>query len=144
MAGSHGRRDGGLGWLVLGLGAGLAVGLVAGGFMGRGTVRRLGAAVRGLRPPAPPRAPSRRESQAAAPRALAADADLRDLALEPVSLSPGVIELHGWVPTRGARARAARVVRAAAGVEHVVNRLLVRGEDDRLTFPDADPADQTA
>ena len=43
-----------------------------------------------------------------------------------------MVELHGWVPSRGLRARAARAVAAAPGIDTLVNCLLVHGEDDTL------------
>ncbi|HJS46957.1 MAG TPA: BON domain-containing protein, partial [Gemmatimonadales bacterium] len=58
-------------------------------------------------------------------------------------LSAGVVELRGWVASRAARARAARLVADLPGVDAVVNHLLVRGEDD-LPAPDLRLADQSA
>ena len=62
--------------------------------------------------------------------ALAGDPVLGDLGIEALPASAGVVELHGWVPDRRARARAGRVVAATASIREVVNCLLVRGEDD--------------
>ena len=62
--------------------------------------------------------------------ALASEPSLRDLDLEVLPATAGVVELHGWVPTRQLRARAGRVVAATAAIDTVVNCLLVRGEDD--------------
>jgi hypothetical protein len=47
-----------------------------------------------------------------------------------VPVGRGHVELHGWVPTRAARARAFRVAMSAAPAIEVTNRLSVRGEDD--------------
>ena len=54
------------------------------------------------------------------------------------------MELHGWVPTRTARAHAARVARTVPGVDRVVNSLLVRGEDDRPSTDVEQITDQSA
>ena len=48
------------------------------------------------------------------------------------------MELHGWVPSRAARARAMRVAAAAAPDIDVTNRLSVRGEDDREPATETD------
>jgi hypothetical protein len=65
-----------------------------------------------------------------ASRALEGDPLLRELGLQFIPSMPGVVELHGWVPSRSLRARAARLVAAEPGIADVVNCLLVRGEDD--------------
>jgi len=70
------------------------------------------------------------ETARAARRALLGDAQLSQLGLEPIAVGPGVVELHGWVPSRTLRARASRIVAAVPGIDSLVNCLLVRGEDD--------------
>ena len=55
----------------------------------------------------------------------------QDLDFEVVPVRIGLVELHGWVPTRTASARAMRLARASAPGTDVTNRLQVRGEDDR-------------
>jgi hypothetical protein len=45
-------------------------------------------------------------------------------------VSVGVVEIHGWVPSRSLRTRAIRVVHALPGIEQVVDCILVHGEDD--------------
>ena len=62
--------------------------------------------------------------------AFAADPLLASLELEPIPVSAGMVELHGWVATRSERARAWRVARAVPGIESIVNCILVHGEDD--------------
>ena len=57
---------------------------------------------------------------------------------------PGVVELHGWVPSRAIRARAARVAAQVPGIERVVNCILVRGEDDKNAKISRPIADQSA
>jgi hypothetical protein len=42
------------------------------------------------------------------------------------------VELRGWVTDRAARTLAARVACAVAGIDTVINSILVRGEDDRV------------
>ncbi|HEY7682792.1 MAG TPA: BON domain-containing protein [Gemmatimonadales bacterium] len=70
------------------------------------------------------------EAARAARRTLASDPDLKGLGLEPIAVGPGVVELHGWVPSRALRARAARLVAGTAGIDSLVNCVLVHGEDD--------------
>jgi hypothetical protein len=69
--------------------------------------------------------------------ALAADEALAGLGLETVPVGPGRVELHGWVPTRAARARAIRLATQAAGGTEVVNRLLAPDEDEPPASPPA-------
>jgi hypothetical protein len=69
---------------------------------------------------------------------LAGDPQLAPLALEPIAVSAGRVELHGWVPNRALRARAWRTARLAPGVDQVINCILVHGEDDAA--PDSPPA----
>jgi hypothetical protein len=83
------------------------------------------------------------ETERVARIALEQDQELRELKLEPIVVGPGVVELHGWVPERRLRARAARVVAAAEGIDSLVNCLLVHGEDD-TTGPLLDVTDQPA
>lgn len=64
--------------------------------------------------------------------ALAEDPELAPLALEVIPVSRQVVELHGWVDSRLLRTRAARVVSGRIGADSMVNRILVRGEDDAL------------
>jgi osmotically-inducible protein OsmY len=66
--------------------------------------------------------------------ALGAEPRLAGCALEVVPISRSSVELRGWVGDRPARTLAARVAAAVAGVETVINSILVRGEDDRV-FP---------
>lgn len=127
-------------WALAGLGLGFAAGLVLGERFHHRELAR--ASVRTL---AGPRAV--RLSAAATARAagnlLDTDPDLAPARIRTQGLSAGVVELAGWVPSRAARARAARLVAAIPGVETVVNHLLVRGEDD-LPAPDLRLADQSA
>lgn len=56
---------------------------------------------------------------------------LQGTTIEVLPVSARTIELHGWVNTRPQRAAAERAVRRVAGLETIVNAILVRGEDDR-------------
>jgi hypothetical protein len=117
-------------WAVLGAGAGLAAGAALSEYLGDVNRRRLRRAADRLQTPR-----ARRLSAAAGARAaqaaLEAQSTLRDLGLEALAVAKGVVELRGWVPTRAARTHAARIVGALPGIDHVVNSILVRGEDDR-------------
>jgi hypothetical protein len=120
-----------LGWTLAGLAAGLVSGVVLAAWFGRGNRRRLTRAITQWRPaPGPARniATPARSTQAALD-----SSDLRQFRIEVVGVMPGVVELHGWVPTRSIRASAARIAGQVTGIERVVNCILVRGEDDRST-----------
>lgn len=136
-------------WALVGAAAGLAAGFALAGWTGRvsgarvrSTARRVTAPLRGTAPrPAGPAGPLARAADAA----LAADLQLAAFELTCRPLGAAGLEVHGWVPSRALRARAARLVQGVEGVEHVVNCLLVRGEDDRDPLPDeSEPAPQTA
>ena len=117
----------------LGLGAGLATGFLLGTLFGTGGHRRVGRLVRSA---GRGRAvPERRAVLLARVRhALANDPELAGEAFELLTSGRTGLALHGWVSTRAARLRAQRTAEAAAGAEPIVNRLLVRGEDDRVTL----------
>jgi hypothetical protein len=66
--------------------------------------------------------------------ALRADLSLTGVTLEVGFGSRGRIELQGWVASRRQRSHAYRLALETAGVP-VLNRILVRGEDDRQPFP---------
>ena len=124
-------------WMLVGTAVGVAAGFALGEWLGPFT-RRPPAGRTPEDPtsdPTPAVRPGTAETTRRALAALAQEPALRALDLTPIAVSPGVVELHGWVPTRGLRARAARAVAAAPGIETLVNCLLVHGEDD--TLPDA-------
>ena len=127
-------------WSLVGAGLGLAAGFVLGEWLGAGKPRL--PRRWGTRPATPPR-PSPVAAAAVAWRALRADETLRGLDLQPVGVTPGVVELHGWVPSRALRARAVRLLQATPGIEHLVDCLLVHGEDDAPESLE-DVTDQTA
>ncbi len=131
----HSREGGTLGSVVAGLSLGFAAGFLLRGVVGgidRGRLRTLRQEIRGEFPTGRPAA---RMAVAAVMSALAGDAALAGISFEVVPVRAGHVELHGWVPTRAARARAIRIaVTAAPGID-VTNRLSVRGEDDKEPTP---------
>jgi hypothetical protein len=144
---SDGRRLSGFeiaGWATMGVLTGLVAGFGLSEWIGGVNPRRL----RRLVTVRPARAPRRGLSAAGTARAacatLAADPTLCDLGLEATPVAIGVIELHGWVPSRAVRAYAGRVARAVPGVERVVNSLLVDGEDDHGVPRKDRPTNQSA
>lgn len=124
-----------LAWTLVGTALGVAAGFVLGEILGPVDRRRVSNLFRPVQRPVPLRPP---ELVRAVQAVLRQDGALRDLELRPLPAGPGILELHGWVPSRAVRARAARTVAAIAGVERLVNCLLVRGEDDAPT--PAEPA----
>jgi hypothetical protein len=131
-----------LGWTVAGLATGLLGGVVLAAWFGRGNRRRLKRAITQWRPTAQP---ARNIALPARSTQAAIDAsDLRQYKIEVVGVMPGVVELHGWVPTRAIRASAARIASTVAGIERVVNCILVRGEDDKSAKGSRPVADQSA
>jgi hypothetical protein len=143
----HDRQLSGLeifGWTTLGVLTGLVAGFGLSEWVGGVNRRRISALVTS-RPPRPSRpALSAAATARAASAALDADPTLAELALEATPVAIGIVELHGWVPSRAVRAYAGRVARAVPGIEQVVNRLLVDGEDDQDSPPKDRPTNQTA
>jgi len=143
----HDRQLSGLeiiGWTALGALTGLVAGFGLSELVGGVNRRRLSSLVTS-RPPrlAPPPLTAAATARAAC-AALDADPVLAELALEATPVAIGVVELHGWVPSRAIRAYAGRVARAVPGIERVVNRLLVDGEDDQDSPRKDRPTNQTA
>jgi hypothetical protein len=115
-------------WALLGFGAGLAAGFVLGEVFGGGGSQRIGRLVGGLRRKPVPERPSDRATTILA--VLEAEPELSGLRFSLVPAAGGGLELRGWVPTRAARSRAMRLAHAASGGLAILDRLLVRGEDD--------------
>ena len=132
------------GWGALGLVTGLLLGTVLGAWAGGVNRERLGRAARRLRAPAPSAPRSAAATAAAAREALAGHPSLSGLALEVRPVGLHSVELRGWVGSRSERTLAARTARHIAGIETVINSILVRGEDDRPRQPESQPANQTA
>ena len=144
---AHGRRLSRfeiVGWTALGIVTGLVAGFGLSELVGGVSPRRL----RGMVTELPPRARRQALSAAATARAacaaLDADPTLCELGLEATPVAIGVVELHGWVPSRAVRAHAGRVAREVPGVERVVNSLLVDGEDDHGVPRKDRPTNQSA
>jgi len=134
-----------LAWTLVGAAVGLAAGFAGSEWLGPMDRKRAKAAFRSLAGGAtagtPP--PSGSTALRAVAVALAQDPELAGLELAVVTAGPGAVELHGWVPSRRVRARAARLAAAAPGIDSLLNRLLVRGEDD-AGMPAFDTNDQPA
>jgi hypothetical protein len=120
-----------LGWSLAGLTAGLLGGVVLAAWFGRGNRRRLKRAITQWRPATS--SPRNIATPARSMQAALDASDLRQFKVEVVGVMPGVVELHGWVPSRSIRAQAARIATTVPGIERVVNCILVRGEDDKTT-----------
>ena len=129
-------------WTTFGVGTGLVAGFALSEWVGgvdqarvRRAAQRLGHSAAARHTPA--------ASARAVETALAAEPRLAGCTLEVVPITRSSVELRGWVSDRAARAVAARVARAVAGIETVINSILVRGEDDRV-FPSKRVKDQSA
>ena len=115
-----------LGWVLLGVGAGLSAGLLLGERIEwRGRRARSRPIVGGLH-----ERMSIVRSVAAVRQELADHDDFAALDLTVRAVAPGVVELGGWVDDRRIRARLIQFARAIPGIDGVHDRLLVHGEDD--------------
>jgi hypothetical protein len=131
-------------WATVGAAGGLVVGFMLAEWLGDVNAPRVRRAARRIRQAPPPPILSPAGAARATAAALAADPELGPLGLQVTLVSRGTVELHGWVHSRAQRARAARLARGVAGVESVINSILVRGEDDRTHTPDYLATDQSA
>jgi hypothetical protein len=122
-------------WTVVGFSAGVAAGFLLGEMVGTSGVLRIVRMMRRLRGPRVP-AEGRSALLGKVREALRADLSLAGLTLDVGFGSRGRIELQGWVASRRQRSHAYRLALETAGVP-VLNRILVRGEDDRQPFPSA-------
>ena len=120
--------------VAIGLAVGATVGFLLGEWLGPVAARVV------PRRAEPDRTPSMAELVGDAQSVLVADVQLREWQLDVVPVGRGRIELRGWVGSRAARTRAARLVSEAVTAEAVLNSILVRGEDD-LPESDADHGD---
>lgn len=130
-------------WGALGAGLGLAAGFALGEWVGEVNRPRLRRVARRLAEPPAPRLTASAGARAATV-VLGNEPSLRDFRLEACAVSPGVVELRGWVASRPARSLAARVVSRVPGIDSVINSILVRGEDDLRPATSDDAADQSA
>ena len=117
-------------WAALGAGAGFIAGFALSEWVGGVSGSRVRRAAQRLAEASPVRL-TPAASVRAVEAALLAEPRLAGLGIEPTAVARGVVELHGWVPDRATRALAGRVARETAGIERVINSLLVRGEDDQ-------------
>jgi BON domain len=130
-------------WAALGAGAGLIGAIALSEWVGDvnpGRVRRIAGRLREQEPTRLTAAASVRAVQVA----LNAEPRLAGLSIEARAVSRGAVELRGWVPSRTIRTVAGRTALAVAGIESVINSLLVRGEDDRPSPDHPRAADQSA
>ena len=86
-----------------------------------------------------PSTPTSREAAVRIEAALADDSVLSGVDFDVVPVRSGRVELHGWVATRRAGARALRLAMEAAREADVTNRLRVRGEDALPEPPAEEP-----
>ncbi|MEP6572939.1 MAG: BON domain-containing protein [Gemmatimonadota bacterium] len=134
-----------IGWTIAGAGLGLLSGFVLSNLLGGVDRERIRRAYGSLQKPESAPIPVKAAGGVRAVlAALAADDALATLELEVIAVGVGKVELHGWVPTRGLRARAARIASSVPGIESLVNCILVRGEDEPPADAALDLADQTA
>lgn len=119
-----------LGWAALGAGAGLVAGVALAEWLGDLSGPRVRRSLTRLTEPASAAPLGVEEAVRTAEHALRSTPGTAALELTAVGVRRGVVELRGWVATRAERARAVGVVRTLAGIEDVLNRILVRGEDD--------------
>ena len=130
-------------WAALGATAGLLAGVALSEWMGGVSSLRVRRVARRIR-----EAPAARLTVPASAQAvrvaLQAEPRLAGLAVQALPVGRGVVELRGWVPSRAARTLAGRTALAVAGIESVINSILVRGEDDRPPSEEPRANDQSA
>ena len=130
-------------WTALGVGAGLVAGVALSEWVGgvsRGRVRRVAERIGET---AAPRLTTSASVQAVGV-AFQAEPRLSGLGIQVIPVSRGVVELRGWVPSRTARTVAGRTALGVAGIESVINSILVRGEDDQVISEEPRANDQSA
>lgn len=119
-----------LAWTLVGTVVGAAAGFALGEWLGPMSRERTGRALRRVTQPRGAARLTPSEAARAARLTLEHDPRLKGLELAPIGVGPGIVELHGWVPTRALRTHAFRLVSQTAGIDTLVNCLLVHGEDD--------------
>ena len=112
-------------WTLLGVGAGVATGMLLGEWLdwrlSRGPVGdekpsvKLGSTARTV---------------STVRDALADHPSFASLEVAVQAVAPGVVELGGWVDDRTTRGRLARFTNDLPGIDDIINSVLVRGEDD--------------
>lgn len=129
-----------LGWSAIGFGAGVVTGFLTGQWLGRVTRARIGSDMLGPEVPGPPGPSLVRE----AAEAIDADHRLYAHGLKASLVTGRTVELSGWVPDRPTRTRAMRLIQSLPGIDSVIDRILVHGEDDLDVPPDESAATQSA
>jgi BON domain len=119
-------------WTTLGVGTGLVAGFALSEWVGGVNRTRFRRAARRLGQHTPARVTAAASARAVE-AAIQGEPRLAGLSIEAIAVSRGTVELRGWVKDRGSRTLAARIARAVAGIDSVINSILVRGEDD--SFP---------
>ena len=130
-------------WAAMGLGVGVLAGFALAEAVGTVDRKRVGRALDRLAADPSPAPLSPVEAARKVVIALARFPDFADHELEVRGLTPGRVEIQGWVADRRTRALAERVAAAIPGVTAVVNRLLVQDEDSDKAIG-LELADQTA
>lgn len=130
-------------WAAVGAIGGLVAGVLAAEWVGRVSRQALPTLPRQVRRRVPAPAQVGQAARAVLV-ALKAEPTLAGCTLECIPAGRAAVELRGWVPTRTLRARATRLAQDVPGIEHVINSILVHGEDDRELASDPDPASQSA
>jgi hypothetical protein len=130
-------------WTSFGVGTGLLAGFALSEWMGGMNRPRMQRVARRLGQAAPLRLTSAASARAV-DAAIRAEPRLGKFSIEVVGVSRGTVELRGWVTDRAARTLAARVACAVAGIDTVINSILVRGEDDRIIPGGKRVTDQSA
>jgi hypothetical protein len=118
-------------WTTLGVGTGLLAGFALSEWTGGVNRPRVRRAAHRLSQTPPVRLSSAGSARAVE-AAHQAESPLSGFTIEVVPVNRGTVELRGWVTSRSARTLAARVACAVAGIDTVINSILVRGEDDRI------------
>jgi osmotically-inducible protein OsmY len=130
-------------WTTLGVGTGLVAAFALSEWIGNVNRVRVGRAARRLRTTQPTRL-TIAASARAVEVALQAEPRLTGMKIDALPVGRGVVELRGWVPSRLARTAAGRTALAVAGIESVINSILVRGEDDQPPAEGTRATDQSA
>ena len=130
-------------WTTVGVGTGLLAGFALSEWMGGVSRPRMQRVARRLSQAAPVRL-TPAGSARAVDAVLHAEPRLASFSIEVVAVSRGTVELRGWVTDRASRTLAARVACAVAGIDTVINSILVRGEDDRVIPGGKRVTDQSA
>jgi osmotically-inducible protein OsmY len=130
-------------WTALGLGTGLLAAFTLSEWIGNVNRVRVGRVARRLRTTQPTRL-TIAASARAVEVALQAEPRLAGMKIDALPVARGVVELRGWVPSRLARTAAGRTALAVAGIESVINSILVRGEDDQPPAEGTRATDQSA